>query len=125
VLTAIEDFVRARERLELAVVPVFFGLGVVWRLDAPYAARLAELLEPYDRDPMLERLEENRVLHLASSHFHMVRAALLEQKIARQEELLRKLLESRTFSVAVAMSRLRQGGQPAYSKDEVRSALAD
>src|SRR5579859_4241027 len=35
VLTAIEDFVAAREDLTLAVVPAFFGLGVLWPTDAP------------------------------------------------------------------------------------------
>jgi hypothetical protein len=39
------------------------------------------------------------------------------------EGVLRKLLESRTFTVAVALSRLRQGGRPAFSKEEIRRAL--
>jgi methyltransferase family protein len=124
VLTAIEDFVAARDGLRLAVVPAFFGFGAVWHRDAAYAGTLAEILDPLDRNPVLERLEENRVYHLASVHKQMVRAAQLEQKLARQEELLRKLLESKTFSLAIGMSRLRQGGEPAYSKDEVRRALA-
>src|SRR5207248_143070 len=35
VLTAVEDFVAGQEGLQLAVVTVFFGLGVVWRAQAP------------------------------------------------------------------------------------------
>jgi hypothetical protein len=124
VLTAIEDFVARRDNVRLAVVPAFFGFGVVWDRGAPWADELAAFLEPWDRNPLLERLEENRVFHLASVHVKMVEAALAHQRLVRQEELLRKLLESRTFSVAVALSRLRQGGEPAYSKDEVRRVLA-
>ena len=57
VLTAIEDFVGERDDLRLAVVPAFFGLGVLWRLAAPYADELAELFDPWDRNPILERLQ--------------------------------------------------------------------
>src|SRR4029077_14903233 len=37
VLTAAEDFVRESEGLRLAVIPAFFGLGVLWRSDVPWA----------------------------------------------------------------------------------------
>jgi len=124
VLTAIEDFITAHQRLRLAVVPAFFGLGVVWDSEAPWAGALAGILEPWDRNPLLERLEANRVFHLASTHVNMVRAGLAEQRSARKDELFRRLLQSRTFSVGVWLSRLRQGGEPAYSKDEIRRLLA-
>jgi Methyltransferase domain len=125
VLTAVEDFVAGREGLRLAVVPAFFGLGVVWRRDAPWAPAVAEVLDRWDRDPLLERLEANRVLHLASSHFQMVEAAKARRKIARQQELLRDMLQSRAFSLAERLSRLHQRGRPAFSRDEVRRVLAD
>jgi hypothetical protein len=79
VLTAVEDFLDRREDLRLAVLPAFFGFGVVWRRDAPRAAAVAELVEPWDRNPVLERLEENRVHHLAMSHSWS--AKLLGQKV--------------------------------------------
>ncbi len=125
VLTAVEDFVQARADLRLAVVPAFFGLGVAWPLAAPYADAVAAIVAPWDRHPMLERLEANRALHLASSHYMMVEAHRWQQRSARQEELLRKLLESKSFSVAERISRLRQRGQPAFSKADVRRALSD
>ena len=34
VLTAVEDFVAGRDELRIAVVPAFFGLGVVWHREA-------------------------------------------------------------------------------------------
>ncbi|HEX5194871.1 MAG TPA: class I SAM-dependent methyltransferase [Solirubrobacteraceae bacterium] len=125
VLTAIEDFVAATEGLRLAIVPAFFGLGVVWSAEAPYAAALQEILAPYDRHPVLERLEANRVLKLAAHEREKTRAAWTADRARRTDEFLRKLLQSRTFSLAVALSRLRQRGEPAFSKDEIRALLPE
>jgi hypothetical protein len=123
VLTAIEDFADERPDLRLAIIPAFFGLGFLWSRDAPYADALAELLDPWDRNPLLERLEANRVLHLASSHVHMVQAGQWQHRDWRKSELLKKLLQSKTFAIGQLISRLRQGGEPAYSKAEVRELL--
>ena len=128
VLTAIEDFVAARERVRLVVVPVFFGLGVAWHQDAPWAGELARILDPWDRHPILERLEANRVHHLAQGHARLVELWEERERRARQEAVLRRLLESSAFSVAERLSRLRKRagvatGQAVVSKDEVRRAL--
>jgi hypothetical protein len=128
VLTAVEDFVKDRDGLRLAIVPVFFGLGVVWRRDAPWADDLAELLEVWDRNTLLERLEANRVLHLAVAHFQFIEASQAKDKIARQEAVLRRLLDSSAFRVAERLSRLRHRlgiatSQSMVSKDEIRRAL--
>ena len=130
VLTAIEDFVAARDGLRLAVVPAFFGFGVVWRGDAPYADALADVLAPWDGNPLVARLEANRVFHLASAHYQLVQTALAQQKLARQEAVLRRLLDSSAFSLAERLSRLRHRagiarGASVVSKDDVRSALSD
>jgi hypothetical protein len=130
VLTAVEDFVAGRDDLRLAIVPVFFGLGVVWPRDAPWSDQVAAVLEPWDRNPLLERLEANRVLHLASAHVQFIEAAEAKQRIARQEAVLRRLLGSSAFSVAERLSRLRRRfgiaeEQSVVSKDEVRRVLAD
>jgi hypothetical protein len=61
VLTAVEDFLASRPELSYAHVPAVFGLGVIWSSSAPYAAAVAELMAPWDRNPLLERLEENRL----------------------------------------------------------------
>ncbi|MEA2293956.1 MAG: hypothetical protein QOE86_1595 [Solirubrobacteraceae bacterium] len=128
VLTAVEDFVHARDGLQLAIVPAFFGLGVVWDRSAPYADALSEVLAPWDRNPLLARLEENRVFHLASAHVNLTEMALARQKAARQEAVLRRLLESSAFGVAEKLSRLRKragigAAHPVLSKDEIRRAL--
>jgi hypothetical protein len=128
VLTAVEDFVAAREGVRLAIVPAFFGLGVAWSTDAPWAGAIAELLEPWDRNPLLARLEANRVFHLAEAHLQVVHAALAQQKAARQEAVLRRLLDSSAFALAERLSRLRRRAgvapdQSVVSKDEIRRVL--
>lgn len=130
VLTAVEDFVAGREGLRLAVVPVFFGVGAVWDLDSPWSGDLARLLDPLDRNPVLERLEANRVHHIAEGHTRLAELWRLQERQRRQEAVLRRLLESSAFAVADRLSRLRgragiATGQAVVSKDEVRRALAD
>jgi Methyltransferase domain len=126
VLTAIEDFVGAHDGLELAIVPTFFGLGIAWHRDAPWAGALAEVLEPYDRHPVLERVEANRVLHLASMHSQAVHTMVQLEKNARKDDFLRRLLASKAFALAERLSRLRQRGDGApLSKAEVRRLLND
>ena len=123
VLTAVEDFVSDRDHLRLVVVPVFFGFGAVWHLDAPWASALSGLLDPWDRNAVLERLEANRVLHIAQEF-------VLAQRAARQEAVLRRMLESKAFAVAERLSKLRvragiAPAQSVISRDEIRRALDD
>jgi hypothetical protein len=125
VLTAAEDFITGREGTRLAVIPAFFGLGVVWQLDMPWSDALSEIVDPWDGNPLLARLEENRVLHLASSHFQMVEAARHAQRNARKEELLQEMLRSRAFALAERLSWLHQRGKPAFTREAVRRLLSD
>jgi hypothetical protein len=125
VLTAIEDYVSEHGDLRLVVVPAFFGFGAVWHAEAPWADAVAEILDPWDRNPVLERLEANRVYHLASMHVRMMEAGLAQQRNARKDQVIAKLLNSRSFALAQQISRLRRRGEPAFSRDELRRALAD
>jgi len=61
VRTAVEDFVAEREQLRFVRVPSIFGVGFVYPRSAPYAPALATLLDPLDDNPLLERLERNRI----------------------------------------------------------------
>ena len=122
VLTAIEDFVAEREGLRLAVVPAFFGFGVVWHLDAPWAAEVARVVDPWDGHPLVARMEENRVHHLATMHVEMTLAQAAKEREARQDELLWKLLESKSFALAERLSRLRRR-RPGLTRADVRRAL--
>ena len=131
VLTAAEDFVAEHRQLQLAVVPAFFGLGVIWDTTGPCAEALATLLEPWDRNPHLERLERNRVLHLANTQVQLnivrrteARLAEQERQLQRQRELLQRMLDSRAFWAAERFLRLRHR-EPAFSREAVRRALED
>jgi hypothetical protein len=123
VLTAIEDFVATRQDLRLNIFPPFFGLGVLYRTRAPYAEALAELLDPWDRHPLLERLERNRVLHLASSHVQLSLALDAQKQNLRQQALFQEMLGSRAFGAAEFFLRLRQRGRPSFSKEQIRRVL--
>lgn len=130
VLTAAEDFVAGRDDLRLAVVPAFFGLGAIWRRDAPAAEALARLIDPWDDNPLLARLESNRVHQIAEGHARQVEIWKEQARQARQEAVLRRLLDSSAFAVAERLSRLRERagvapGESVISKDDIRRALAD
>ncbi|MDQ3644831.1 MAG: class I SAM-dependent methyltransferase [Actinomycetota bacterium] len=61
VRTAVEDFVAERKHLRFAHVPSIFGVAFVYPESAAYAEALAALLDPLDANPLLERIERNRV----------------------------------------------------------------
>jgi hypothetical protein len=124
VLTAVEDFVAAQDgRLELAIVPSFYGVGVVWERSAPYAERIAELLAPFDRNPLIARLERNRVLHLASSQVQLHRALVAEERLHKIDPLLVAMLNSRALDVVGWFLRRRHGEDFGFSKRQIRDAL--
>lgn len=126
VLTAIEDFMDRGEGLRLVRVPAFFGFGVLWAADSPHADGLAEILDPLDQNPVIARLEANRVAHLIAAHSRGHELHQLKQRLARQEELLSSMAASRAFTLAERLSQVRRrGGDPAFSKKKVEEALRE
>jgi hypothetical protein len=125
VLTAIEDFVAQREGIRLVIVNAFFGFGAIWPTAVPWSDALAAILGPWAHNPMVERLEENRVFHLASRHVN--RAQLLNEKEAngRKNELLERLIDSKSFAFACKVSRLWRRGKPSFREEELRRALSE
>ena len=103
-----------RDGLRLALVPAFFGLGLLWAEEAPWAGAVAEIVAPWDRNPVLERLEADRVSNIVD-----------RVRLGRQQELLRALLRSRAFGLAERLSRLRQRGAPVVSREWVRKVLGE
>jgi hypothetical protein len=65
VLTAVEDFIAtcggAGRTLAWAHVPAVFGLGVLFDIDAPWSAAVAQALAPFHDNPLLATLEINRL----------------------------------------------------------------
>jgi hypothetical protein len=130
VRAAIEDFVAQDRGLRFVRVPAFFGLGVVWHDDSQWAEKVAEHLAPWDDNPVIERLEANRVRHLAEMQTQANQIWKAQERQAHQEAVLRRLLESSAFAVAERLSRLRArvgvGKHAAVvSRDEIRRALRD
>ncbi len=68
ILTAVEDFLAEREGLAFANVPAFFGVGFIWPRDAPWAATVEAILAPWDGNPVLARLEANRVRQMTQRY---------------------------------------------------------
>jgi hypothetical protein len=155
-LTALEDFVNTRQGMRLATVPAFFGFGVLWHTEAPWADAVAEIVDPWDRHPLLDRLEANRVSQIVERSRDLVRAKkvndeleqrsraqgnrlrekeeeiheraatmrALDARLRSQQKLLRRMLNSRAIALAERLSRLRRGGDPAVSRDEIRRVLS-
>jgi hypothetical protein len=123
VLTAIEDFMAGREGLQLAVVPVFFGFGVLWETGANWSAQVERILAPYDRHPVLERAEANRVAHLVRGHVDAKEIRELKQQIAERDEILGRMLQSSALGLAERLSKLRQRGNPIFTRAEIRGLL--
>jgi hypothetical protein len=123
VLTAVEDFVADHDDLELAVVAPFFGLAVVWHRDAPWADAVAEAVAPWADNPLLERIERKRIDHLVSEFQNLQRVeALRSADYDLRFELVGKLLpiyDSSAFALAERLSRVRQGGRPNFSRQEL------
>lgn len=65
VLTAVEDFIaaalEANRPLAFAHVPAVFGLGVLFDVDAPWSASVAELVAPFHQNRLLAAVEHNRL----------------------------------------------------------------
>ncbi len=123
VLTAIEDFVGEHEGLQLATVPAFFGMGVVWHRDASWADQVASIVAPYDRNPLLARLEQNRIAHLIA-RLDVDLELDEERELSRKQGLLLETISnSPAFAVAERLSSLRRRGQPAFSRVEIENLL--
>ena len=105
------------------MVPAFFGFGALWHEGASWAAEVARVVEPWDRNPVLERLEANRVANLAAAYISRRELAEERQRRAGLEELLFEIEGSSAFALAERLARLRARGEPTYSREQIRRAL--
>jgi hypothetical protein len=80
VLKAVEDFVEARgNSIRMSLVPGVFGLGVLYSSSAPWADAVQRQLDPFDRSPLLAKMERNRLENY-------LRVIELQDQSARQGE---------------------------------------
>ncbi len=125
VLTAIEDFMAERPGSRLVRVPAFFGFGILFATDAPYADALAEILDPFDQNPVVARLEANRVAHLIQGYGWFRELVALRKRVEYQEHVLQRMADSRALDVAERVSKIRKGGgEAAFTRKQVEDALA-
>ncbi len=61
VRTAVEDFLAERSDFAFHLVPAIFGLGVLCPRDASWTSDLQAHLAPYVDNPVLARMEQNRI----------------------------------------------------------------
>lgn len=65
VLTAVEDFLKDADTEERPLyyvhVPAVLGLGIIFDTSAEWSEALAQFLLPYHGNPLIARLEENRL----------------------------------------------------------------
>jgi len=125
VLTAIEDFMEEREDLRLAIIPLFFGCGILWPENTPWADEIAEITGPWDRNPILERVEKARIVQLVQRHSREQEIDDRFEHTRKLEEAVRRILASRAFGGLEWVSRLRRRGEPAFSREELRRLLAE
>jgi len=85
-LTALEDFVNAHDGLRLVTVPAFFGFGAIWHTDSPWTDAVAEVLDPWDRNPLVERLEANRVSQIVERSRDLVRARRVNDELSERSK---------------------------------------
>ena len=124
VLTAVEDFLDGREGVRFALIPVFFGIGVIWPLEAEWSDAVARVLEPFDRNPVLGHLEENRVFQLAQVYLRRGEIHQLSELLSAHEQLLGELRSSGAFRAADRASRLRNRGRAESWSDRIERLLA-
>jgi Methyltransferase domain len=130
VLTAVEEFASQRDQVRLVVIPAFFGFGIAWDTGRPWSDGIAKIVDPFDRHPVLEHLEANRVEHLARAYARQAELWELQARLARQQKVLQRLLDSSAFAVAERLSHLRAtariaANQSVVSKAEIRAVLRD
>lgn len=62
---AVVDFINEAEaaghQLAYAEIPAVFGLGILFDATAPWAGALSDLLIPYHDNPLIAKLEQNRL----------------------------------------------------------------
>ena len=68
---------------------------------------MAAILDPLDHDPLLAALEANRIGHIAGEHALRNEIWELRERLERQEQVLRRLLDSSAFAVAERLSQIR------------------
>ncbi len=112
VRSALEDFLGQHREYETIALPCLFGLTLVFSSTAPWAESLRERLGVYDDNPLLARLESNRILLY-------LRVIELQDKLARQSRRTAAVEAELGTALAAARTQRDAAGQAA------RAAIAE
>ena len=94
-LTAVEDLIAERGDLGFLRVPAIFGLGMLFRADAPWADEVRTIVGPLHENALLQRMERNRIeLFLRFIDPHRVRpeTTVAEDLVAAQQREIDQLM---------------------------------
>jgi hypothetical protein len=111
VLTAVEDFLAARDDLEYREVEAVFGVGYVFAKEAPYAPQLRELLDPWHQSTLVARMERNRVrlyARVLELQDRLRRAGLGTGRVSLAFEDRIEALEAENAALRLESARLRE-----------------
>ena len=73
----------------------------------------------------MKRAEENRVAHLVRGHVDARDDPRTQAQVARQEELLGRMLQSSALGLAEKLSNLKQRGNPIFTRQEIQDLTLD
>ena len=126
VMTAIEDFMAEHDGLRLAVIPIFFGCGLLWPESAALVRRGRRDRRPVgpEPDPGAGREGPRDPAGPAALPRAGDRRALQATR-SKLEEAVRRILASGAFSAAEWLSKVRRRGKPAFSRQELSDLVAE
>jgi hypothetical protein len=108
VLTAVEDFLERRDDLVYRHIPLIFGLGFVFPGEASWATAVKRLLDPFDRNELLARMERNRITLFL--HVLELQDAVADARVRQNRLLLghaERLSDAHAESAAQRLEALR------------------
>jgi len=121
VLTAVEHFLSTRDGLLYRHIPAIFGVGVIFPSDAPYAGDLERVLEPLHENPLLDKLERNRIRMLLS----LIQAREAPQTLDAVRNRLVAEYDARLSELEAENARLRLEAVRLQAAEAARADIAE
>jgi hypothetical protein len=121
VLSAVEAFLESTDGYRFLRIPCLFGLGLLFPADAPWAPAIEAELSPYHENPLLARMEKNRL----TLFFEILR---LQDSLAvakRELELLRSEQEEEIEDLSAELLKMLEALALTTESQNVPSEVDD